>query len=63
MGSVATENNVASKKDDCVQTINSDNSSIANAAVSFAYETTDEGRGNNGTELFQRVHDYIWPGE
>lgn len=63
MGSVATENNVASKKDDCVHTISSDNSSIANAAVSFAYETTDEGRGNNGTELFQRVHDYIWPGE
>lgn len=59
IGAVATENNVASKKRDCVQTVNGDNSSIANAAVSFAYETKEEGIGNNGTELFRRVHDYI----
>lgn len=60
LGATATDNNVANKKSTCVKTINADNSSIANAAVSYAYETQDEGRGNNGTELYQRVHDAIW---
>ena len=60
LGATATDNNVAKKKSNCAKTINADNSSIANAAVSYAYETQDEGRGNNGTELYQRVHDAIW---
>lgn len=63
MGSIATDNNVASKKAVCVSTINADNSSIANAAVSYAYETQTEGMGNNGTELYRRVHDNIFPGD
>lgn len=63
MGSVATDNNVARKKSTCVSTINADNSSIANAAVSYAYETQAEGQGNNGTELYRRVHDNIFPGD
>ena len=60
LGATATDNNVAKKKSNCAKTINADNSSIANAAVSYAYETQDEGRGNDGTELYRRVHDAIW---
>lgn len=60
LGATATDNNVAKKKSSCVKTVNADNSSIATAAVSYAYETQDEGRGNNGTELYRRVHDAIW---
>ena len=60
LGATATDNNVAKKKSSCVKTVNADNSSIATAAVSYAYETQDEGRGNNGTELYKRVHDAIW---
>lgn len=63
LGATATDNNVAQKQSTCVKTINADNSSIAAAAVSYAYETQDEGRGNNGTELYQRVHDTIFPGD
>lgn len=40
-----------------------DNSSIASAAVSYAYATQDEGLGNNGTALYQRVHENIFPGD
>lgn len=40
-----------------------DNSSIASAAVSYAYPTQDQGLGNNGTELYQRVHENIFPGD
>lgn len=60
LGATATDGNVASKKSTCVKTLNADNSSIASAAVSYAYETQDEGRGNDGTELYRRVHDAIW---
>ena len=37
-----------------------DNSSLANAAVSFAWPTKEQSR-NNGTNLYQTVHDGIWP--
>ena len=37
-----------------------DNSSLANAAVSFAWPTKDQSH-NNGTNLYQTVHDGIWP--
>lgn len=36
-----------------------DNSSIAKAAVSFAYPRMEQGEHNNGTELYQRVHDNV----
>lgn len=39
------------------------NASIAEAAVAYAYETTDQGRGNNGTQLYQAVHDAVYPGD
>ena len=40
-----------------------DNSDLARAAVAYAWETTDMGRGNNGTELYQAVHDAVYPGD
>lgn len=43
--------------------ISADNSDLARAAVSYAYETTDEGRGNNGTELYRYVHDAVYPSD
>ena len=39
---------------------NADNSDLARAAVSYAYETKAQGKGNNGTELYQFVHDKLW---
>lgn len=33
-----------------------DNSDLAKAAVAYAYRTTPEGKGNNGTALYQAVH-------
>lgn len=41
----------------------SDNSSLAMAALSYAYPTTELGRNNNGTPLYQEVHDYVFPGD
>lgn len=38
-----------------------DNSSIANAAISFAWPTKEQSKDNNGTNLYQAVHDGIWP--
>lgn len=40
-----------------------DNSSIASAAVSYAYPTQAESEGNNGTALYQKVHDNVFPGD
>jgi hypothetical protein len=60
LGASAGDNAVASKLKSCVRSMKYDNSTLANAAVSYAYETKDEGRGNNGTPLYQRVHDVIW---
>lgn len=37
-----------------------DNSSLANAAISFAWPTKEQSH-NNGTNLYQTVHDGIWP--
>lgn len=37
------------------------NASIAEAAVAYAYETTDQGNHNNGTQLYQTVHDRVFP--
>lgn len=40
-----------------------DNSSIAAAAASFAWDSTDLGMTNNGTQLYQQVHDGVIPGD
>ena len=43
--------------------IYADNSSLAHAAVSYAYPTREQGIGNNGTALYQALHDEIFPGD
>lgn len=40
-----------------------DNSSLAKAAVAYAWETVDMGVGNNGTDLYIAVHDAMFPGD
>ena len=40
-----------------------DNGDLARAAVAYAYENKDLGRGNNGTELYQAVHEAVYPGD
>ena len=40
-----------------------DNSSLAMAALSYAWPTRNEGVGNNGTPLYQELHDHIFPGD
>lgn len=47
----------------CASSLSGGNSSIAEAAATYAYPTKDEGRNNNGTELFQAVHDAVYPGD
>lgn len=60
LGATATDTATGKSLSTCVGSMSYDNSTLAAAAVSYAYETEDEGRGNNGTELYQRVHDAIW---
>lgn len=40
-----------------------DNSSLASAAVSYAWETKDQSYNNPGTPLYIGVHDAMFPGE
>lgn len=40
-----------------------DNSSLAAAAVAYAWPTREDGRCNNGTQLYQEVHDAVAPGD
>lgn len=53
----------ASMLNGCQSARSYDNSSIASAAVSFAWETREMGVGNNGTELYQAVHDDVFTGD
>lgn len=39
------------------------NSSAADAMVSFAWPFLDESRGNDGTDLYQYVHDQVYSGD
>lgn len=57
-------NAAAEAEDECAEAERQyDNSDAARAAVAYAWKTTDLGRGNNGTELYQLVHDAIMPGD
>ena len=52
------------ESDECVEEKKSyDNSDLARAITAYAYRTKDEGRGNDGTELYQAVHRAIFPGD
>lgn len=48
---------------DCKSAQTYNNSSLAAAAVSYAYETKEQGMNNNGTELYKTVHDNVFPGD
>lgn len=63
LNTAATDLNVSTAQWSCVSTITIDNSSAARAAVSYAYETKEEGLDNKGTALYQVVHDAIFPGD
>ena len=57
----ASNEGVDNALDDCEsKRYKYDNSNIATAAVSYAWPLSDQGDGNNGTKLYQCVHDYIW---
>lgn len=47
----------------CKSSMTYDNSSLASAAVSYAYEKKEEGIGNDGTLLYRTVHDNVYPGD
>lgn len=59
----ASADGVRDQLDNCLSQQNYDNSSIAAAAVSYAYRTAVEGEDDNGTQLYQTVHDAIFPGD
>lgn len=55
---------VNDEADECgVEVKEYDNGDLARAAVAYAYRTKDEGRGNDGTELYQAVHRAVFPGD
>lgn len=60
----ATATKIAKAIDECeTAKSNYDNADLAKAAVAYAYETKEQGNGNNGTELYQFVHDAVYPGD
>lgn len=63
--SAATEAAVNSAAASCAQAQmeHMDNSSSAKAALSYAWDNQQLATGNNGTKLYQKVHDGIFPGD
>lgn len=63
--SSATEAAVNSAAASCAQAQmdKMDNSSSAKAALSYAWDNEQLATGNNGTQLYQKVHDGIFPGD
>lgn len=59
----AGEKSTRGKIDACKEAGFANNSTIAMAAVSYAYSTEQEGVGNDGTVLYRRVHEAIFPGD
>lgn len=57
-------NAISNAIDGCSETTQVyNNSSIAAAAASFAWDSTDLGMHNNGTELYKQVHDGVIQGD
>lgn len=46
-------------RDNCVKVRKYDNATMAMAAISFATATKEEATGNDGTQLYQKVHDAV----
>lgn len=63
LGMVASDGAASSVLQSCTKAQNYDNSSAAAAAISYAYETEEESKGNNGTKLWQTVFQNIFPGD
>lgn len=63
LGMVASDGATSSALQSCTKAQNYDNSSAAAAAISYAYETEEESKGNNGTKLWQTVFQNIFPGD
>lgn len=60
----ASDNGVSGALDDCEsERLDYDNSSIAHAAVSYAYVNYEDSKQDNGTPLYQTVHDVVYPGD
>lgn len=63
-GGMSAGKAAADAEEECAEATKSfDNGDLARAAVAYAYETTAEGNGNNGTELYRFVHDTVAPGD
>lgn len=66
-GSSALSGSIASASADCKDAkddeANYSNGDLAKAAVAYAWETTDMGKGNKGTQLYVGVHDSVFPGD
>lgn len=63
LGAAATDNAVKKAKAACITYCSVNNTSIADAAVSFAWPTVEQSMLNDGTELYQKVFDSIFPGD
>lgn len=61
MGEVAIDSAVGRAKSNCVKTIEADNSSLATAALSIAWDTEKQSFGNNGNDTFKGVANNIFP--
>lgn len=62
-GNQADSKALSSKGKECKDVDLPDNSSIASAAVAYAWPTEDQGVNNDGTELYRKVHDLVLPGD
>lgn len=64
MGTKATATAVNDAADNCAKAEQgADNSSLVKAALSYAWDSDDLAKGNDGTKLYQKVHRGIFPGD
>lgn len=63
LGGKALESKVSSAVSTCRTATKGANDTLYKAALSYAYDTWQEGNGNNGTELYQSLHKAIFPGD
>lgn len=63
LGGAALNQTVAKAVSTCVTALKGDNSTLYNAALAYAYDKWEEGNGNNGTALYQELHEAIFPGD
>lgn len=64
LGKSATAKAVTDAAESCAAAeMSSDNSTAANAALSYAWDNQQQATGNNGTKLYQQLHRAILPGD